>query len=131
MRITQAALDYKGVSRTGWSADYMDPFTFLGIWYTPTGANATGWWDPKYAALLDEANRTIDPQRRYQILAQAEQVLLDAQPVMPLTVPTTRWMKKPYVKGLYPNAATLHSWKYVYLERDSTKWDYGLPNMTN
>ncbi|HEX5702874.1 MAG TPA: peptide ABC transporter substrate-binding protein [Pyrinomonadaceae bacterium] len=127
----QAGLDYKGVSRTGWGADYMDPFTFLGIWYTPTGANATGWWDPKFAELLDEANRTIDPQRRYQILAQAEQLMLDAQPVMPLTVPTTRWMKKPYVKGLYPNAATLHSWKYVYVERDSAKWDYGLPNMTN
>lgn len=125
----QAALDYKGVSRTGWGADYMDPFTFLGIWYTPTGANATGWWDPKYAELLDEANRTIDPQRRYQILAQAEQLLLDAQPVMPLIVPTTRWMKKPYVKGLYPNAATLHSWKYVYVERDSAKWDYGVPDM--
>ena len=127
----QAALDYKGVSRTGWSADYMDPFTFLGIWYTPGGTNGTGWWDPKYVALLDEANRTIDPQKRYQILAQAEQLLLDAQPVMPLTVPTTRSMKKPYVKGLFPNAVTLHSWKYVYVERDSAKWDYGLPDMTN
>ena len=125
----QAALDYKGVSRTGWGADYMDPFTFLGIWYTPTGTNGTGWWDPKYVQLLDEANRTIDIHRRYEILAQAEQLLLDAQPVLPLTVPTTRWMKKPYVKGLYPNAATLHSWKYVYVERDSAKWDYGVPNM--
>jgi ABC-type oligopeptide transport system substrate-binding subunit len=127
----QAALDYKGVSRTGWGADYMDPFTFLGIWYTPTGANGTGWWDPKYVQLLDEANRTIDIHRRYEILAQAEQLLLDAQPVLPLTVPTTRWMKKPYVKGLYPNAATLHSWKYVYIERDSAKWDYGVPEMAN
>jgi oligopeptide transport system substrate-binding protein len=126
----QSALDYKGVSRTGWGADYMDPFTFLGIWYTSSGSNSTGWWDPKYVELLDEANRTIDPQRRYQLLAQAEQLLLDAQPVMPLTVPTTRWMKKPYVKGLYPNAATLHSWKYVYVERDSAKWDYGVPDMS-
>ncbi len=127
---TQAALDYKGMSRTGWSADYMDPNTFLSIFYTPTGSNGTGWWDPKYVALLDEANRTVDPQRRYQILAQAEQLLLDAQPVMPLTVPTTRWMKKPYVKGLYPNPATLHSWKYVYIERDSSKWDYGMPSLS-
>lgn len=126
----QSALDYKGVSRTGWSADYMDPFTFLGIWYTPSGTNATGWWDPKYVELLDEANRTIDPQRRYQLLAQAEQLLLDAQPIIPLTVPTTRSMKKPYVKGLYPNAVTLHSWKYVYVERDSAKWDYGVPDMS-
>jgi len=78
-------------------------------------------------ALLDEANRTVDPQKRYQLLAQAEQLLLDAQPVIPLVVATTRWMKKPYVKGMYPNAGTLHAWKYVYLERDSRKWDYELP----
>jgi len=127
----QSELEYKGVSRTGWSADYMDPYTFLSIFYTPTGTNGTGWWDPKYVELLDEANRTIDHQQRYQILAQAEQLLLDAQPVIPLTVGTTRWMKKPYVKGLYPNPATLHPWKSVYLERDSSKWDYGMPSMSS
>jgi oligopeptide transport system substrate-binding protein len=107
----------------------MDPFTFLGIFYSATGANGTGWYDPKYVALLDEANRTIDPQRRYQLLAQAEQILLDAQPVIPLTVGTTRMMKKPYVKGFYPNPAALHSWKAVFIERDQSKWDYGMPSM--
>ena len=126
----QAALDYKGVSRTGWSADYMDPNTFLTLFYTPTGTNGTGWWDPKYVELLDEANRTIDHQRRYELLAKAEQLLLDAQPVLPLTVGSTRWMKKPYVKGMYPNPVTLHSWKWVYIERDSAKWDYGTPDMS-
>jgi oligopeptide transport system substrate-binding protein len=126
----QASLDYKGVSRTGWSADYLDPFTFLSIFYTPAGSNGTGWWDPKYVELLDQANRTTDHQKRYEILAQAEQLLLDAQPVIPLTVGTTRWMKKPYVKGLYPNAATLHAWKWVYIERDPGKWDYGMPDMS-
>ncbi len=125
----QRNLEYKGISRTGWSADYMDPFTFLSIFYTPTGTNSTGWWDPKYAALLDEANRTTDHLQRYKILAQAEQLLLDAQPVIPLTVGTTRLMKKPYVKGLYPNAATLIPWKYAYIERDPAKWDYGMPDM--
>ncbi|HEX3085196.1 MAG TPA: peptide ABC transporter substrate-binding protein [Pyrinomonadaceae bacterium] len=127
---TQTKLEYKGISRTGWSADYMDPFTFLSIFYTPTGTNATGWWDPKYVALLDEANRTTDHLQRYKILAQAEQLLLDAQPVIPLTVGTTRLMKKPYVKGLYPNAATLIPWKYAYIERDPSKWDYGMPDMS-
>ena len=125
----QAKLDYKGISRFGWSADYMDPFTFLGLFYTPTGNNGTGWWDPKYVELLDEANRTVDHQKRYEILAQAEKLLLDAQPVMPITVGATRWMKKPYVKGMYPNAATLIPWKWVYIERDQAKWDYGVPSM--
>jgi oligopeptide transport system substrate-binding protein len=125
----QAKLDYKGISRFGWSADYMDPFTFLGLFYTPSGNNGTGWWDPKYVELLDEANRTVDHQRRYEILAQAEKLLLDAQPVMPIVVATTRWMKKPYVKGMYPNATTLFPWKWVYIERDQAKWDYGVPTM--
>ena len=123
----QAKLDYKGVSRTGWGADYMDPFTFLGLFYTPGGNNGTGWWDPKYAALLDEANRTVDHQKRYELLAQAERLLLEAQPMIPLTAGSTRWMKKPYVKGMYPNAMTLHPWKWIYLERDTAKWDYGMP----
>jgi oligopeptide transport system substrate-binding protein len=123
-------LDYKGVSRTGWSADYMDPYTFLGIFYTTGGGNGTGWLDPKYVALLDEANRTIDHQKRYELLAEAEKLMLEVQPVIPLVVSSTRWMKKPYVKGMYPNPMTLHPWKWIYLERDSAKWDYGMPKMT-
>lgn len=126
----QAKLDYKGISRFGWGADYMDPFTFLSLFYTPTGNNGTGWWDPKFVELLDEANRTVDHQKRYEILAQAEKILLDAQPIMPITVGTTRWMKKPFVKGMYPNATTLIPWKWVYIERDQSKWDYGVPDMT-
>jgi oligopeptide transport system substrate-binding protein len=126
---TVAKLNYKGISRFGWGADYMDPFTFLGLFYTPTGNNGTGWWDPKFVELLDEANRTIDHQKRYAILAQAEKLLLDAQPILPIAVGTTRFMKKPYVKGLYPNATTLIPWKWVYIERDQAKWDYGIPSM--
>jgi oligopeptide transport system substrate-binding protein len=127
----RANLEYKGLSRNGWSADYMDPFTFLGLYYTPTGNNGTGWWDPKYVALLDEANRQGDPQKRYELLAKAEAQALDAQPIMPLMTTSARWMKKPYVKGMYPNPANLFPWKFVYMERNPAKWDYGVPNMAD
>jgi len=126
----RANLEYKGVSRFGWSADYMDPYTFLSIFYTPSGGNGTGWWDPKYVALLDEANRTGDHQKRYELLAEAEKMVAEVQPVIPLVVSSTRWMKKPYVKGMYPNPMTLHPWKWIYLERDQAKWDYAMPKMT-
>jgi oligopeptide transport system substrate-binding protein len=125
----RAKLEYKGMSRTGWSADYLDPFTFLGQYYTPEGDNGTGWWDPKYVALLDEANSTSDHQKRYELLAKAEALALEAQPVLPLLTGSARWMKKPYIKGMYPNAANLFPWKWVYIERDPAKWDYGVPSM--
>ena len=93
------------------------------------GPERTGWWDPKYVELLDEANRTIDHQKRYELLAKAEAMALEAQPCIPLTTPATRWMKKPYVKGMYPNPQTMHAWKFVYIERDAAKWDYGIPSL--
>ena len=117
-----AKLEYKGFARFGYVADYIDPYTFLSLFITDGGDNGTGWHDEKYVKLLDAANRTLDAERRNQLLAEAERILLDAQPIIPLTTSSTNWLKKPYVKGMYPNALTLHPWKYVYLERDSAKW---------
>src|SRR5688572_8289100 len=125
----RAKLEYKGFSRGAWGADYMDPFTFLSLFYTG-GESGTGWLDPKYVAMLDDANRMLDPKKRYEMLAQAEKYMLDAQPIIPIDTAATNWVKKPYVKGMYPNAGSLFPWKYVYIERDPAKWDYGVPNMT-
>ena len=125
----RAKREYKGFSRAGWVGDYMDPFTFLGLFYTPEGDNGTGWWDPKYVAMLDQANRTLDKQQRYELLAKAEAFLIEAQPVIPIDTAAVNWVKKPYVKGMFPNPASLFAWKYVYIERDQGKWDYGTPSL--
>jgi ABC-type oligopeptide transport system substrate-binding subunit len=124
-------LEYSGFAVGLWSADYMDPFTFLGIFTTPRGVNGTGWYDLKYVAMLDEANRTLDHQKRYELLAKAEKYLLDVQPVIPIETFSVNWLKKPYVKGMYPNAASLYPWKYVYIEREPSKWDYGVPSLAD
>jgi oligopeptide transport system substrate-binding protein len=118
----RSKLEYKGFALGIWGADYMDPFTFLSLFYTPTGDQGSGWWDEKYADMLDEANRTLDKQKRYELLAKAEKFLLDAQPLIPIETLATNWVKKPYVKGMYPNAGSLFPWKFVYIERDSSKW---------
>ncbi len=124
-------LEYKGFAVGLWSADYMDPFTFLGLFSTPDGSSGSGWFDPKYVAMLNEANRTLDQQKRYELLAKAEKYLLDNQPVIPIETFAVNWLKKPYVKGMYPNAASLYPWKFVYIERDSSKWDYGVPSLSD
>jgi oligopeptide transport system substrate-binding protein len=109
----------------------MDPFTFLGLFTTPRGTNGTGWYDPKYVALLDEANRTLDQQQRFELLAKAEKYLLEFQPVIPIETSSINWLKKPYVKGMYPNAASIYPWKFVYIERDPAKWDYATPSLAD
>ena len=120
---SRAKLQYSGVARAGWVGDYMDPYSFLDLFSTEFGDNGTGWSDPKYVAMLHEANAQQDPAKRYELLARAEAFLLAAQPVIPLYTSATDWLKKPYVKGLYGNPLTLHAWKYVYIEHDPAKWD--------
>lgn len=124
-------LEYSGFAVGIWGADYMDPFTFLGLFTTPRGVNGTGWYDLKYVAMLDEANRMLNPQQRFELLAKAEKYLLDAQPIIPIETSSVNFLKKPYVKGMYPNAGSLYPWKFVYIERDTSKWDYGIPSLAD
>ena len=127
----RSKLDYKGFARAGWVGDYMDPYTYLSIFTTKEGGdNGTGWYDPKYNRMLAEANAQSDEGKRMQMLANAEAYFLDQQPVVTLLITATSWMKKPYVKGMYPNPGTLHAWKYVYIEHDQAKWDHQMPDMT-
>ena len=79
--------------------------------------------------MLDKANRTLDQKQRYHLLAEAEKYLIENQPIIPIDSPSVNWMKKPYVKGMYPNPGSLYPWKYVYIERDRAKWDYGTPSL--
>ncbi len=129
---TRAKLEYKGFAGgAGWSGDYMDPYTYLGLFATEGGDNGTGWYETKFVEMLNAANREPDQAKRYEMLSKAEAYLLDEAPIIPLLKPATSWMKKPYVKGMYPNPATLHAWKFVYIEHDRAKWDKTMPDMTN
>lgn len=126
---SRARLEYKGIARSGWVGDYMDPYTFLGL-FSEGGESGSGWTHPKYEKMLQEANATLDAAKRYELLAQAEAFMLEEQPIIPLMTNAVNGMKKPYVKGLQPNPGTLHAWKYVYIEYDRSKWDPNASDMT-
>lgn len=122
-------VEYDGFARRGWVGDYMDPYTFLGLYYSKANEGGTGWWDPKYDQMLDDANNTVDVMGRFEKLAKAELYISQQQIVIPLGTNGTSWMKKPYVKGMYPNPGTLFPWKFIYIERDPNKWDANVDNI--
>jgi len=123
------SLQYEGFAQFLWSGDYMDPYTFLGLQYGEENEGGSGFHDVKYDKMLDDANRELDPEKRLEIMARAEEYLMEQLPMVPLTVNATNWMKKPYVKGMYPNPGTLLPWKFVYIERDQAKWDKDVANI--
>lgn len=122
-------LQYEGFAQFLWSGDYMDPYTFLGLQYGEDNEGGSGFHDPKYDKMLDDANRELDPEKRLEMMARAEELLMEELPMIPLTVNATNWMKKPYVKGMFPNPGTLMPWKFVYIERDPAKWDKDVSNI--
>lgn len=123
------SLQYEGFSQFLWSGDYMDPYTFLSLQYGKENEGGAGFYDAKYDKMLDDANAELDPEKRYEMLARAENYLMDQLPMVPLTINATNWMKKPFVKGMYPNPGTLLPWKFVYIERDQSKWDRDVQNI--
>lgn len=122
-------VDYDGFARRGWVGDYMDPYTFLSLYYSKANEGGTGWWDPKFDKLLDEANNIVDVQKRNEKLAEAEFYVMQQQIIIPLGTSGTSWMKKPYIKGMYPNPGTIHAWKFIYIERDPSKWTANMDNI--
>ncbi|MGH9819842.1 MAG: peptide ABC transporter substrate-binding protein, partial [Pyrinomonadaceae bacterium] len=122
-------VQYVGLAQSLWSGDYMDPYTFLGLHYSKMNNGGAGFYDPKYDKMLDDANAELDPEKRYEKMARAEFYVLDKVPSIPLTITSTNWMKKPYVKGMYPNPGTLLPWKFVYIETDPAKWDHDVDNI--
>src|SRR5688500_18493994 len=77
-------LQFSGVARAGWVGDYMDPFTFLYLFYGEKNDSSTGWFSKKYDKLLDEANAELDEMKRFEKLAEAEFMMIQEQPVLPL-----------------------------------------------
>ena len=106
------------ISRAGWIGDYEDPNTFLDTLRPNRGNNKTGWHNLKYDELLSLANRTIDRDKRYKILNEAEKLLIDEMPIIPIYTYVRQYQLSNDVKGWYPNFQDIHHPKYIYLERD-------------
>ena len=88
--------------RLGWVGDYDDPNTFLEIMQTDHGQNDTGFSDPLFDKLVREASRELDSARRMEMLAQAEQRMIEQYPVVPLYFYVTKRLVKPWVQGYKP-----------------------------
>jgi len=90
------------ISRSGWLGDFNDPISFLGIFRDRSGGNNdTGWENASYQALLKQSALEMDSQKRNQLLAQAEQILMDEMPIAPLFYYTNSWVKHDRVRGVF------------------------------
>ena len=104
------------VAREGWIADYPDASAFIDLLESTNGNNDTGWKNAKYEDLLHQSRNETDPEKRRQLLYQAEAIVLDQLPVLPIYTYTVNGLLKPYVRGIYPTALDIHPLNEVCID---------------
>ena len=108
-------LDYQ-IGRYAWFGDYLDPNTFMTLMISNGGNNETGWANPEYDRLIAVAAKTGEPATRIRIFQQAEGILMDEVPVIPIYFYTRVNLRRPEVRGWYGNLLDIHNAKGVYLK---------------
>ena len=86
---SQHTLDYT-LSRSSWIGDVVDPINFLELYTGDGGNNDTGWASPEYDALIQQVYREGDATRRMALMQEAEALLLEGAPIIPIYFYVTR-----------------------------------------
>jgi oligopeptide transport system substrate-binding protein len=111
----ESRLDYH-ITRAAWIGDYLDPTTFTDMFISGGGNNRTGWSSARYDALVAEAARTADRDTRYALLGQAEAILMEEMPIVPIYTYTQVRLISPHLRGWEHNILDQHPFKYLWLE---------------
>jgi len=108
------------VFRGGWIGDYDDPYTFSELLHSENEMNHSGYASEEYDALLRSASLRPAGKERTNDLLQAEQVMLNDMPVIPLYFYVSQHLIKPWVFGLEGNVMDHHYSKYVKILKTET-----------
>ncbi|MFA6915785.1 MAG: peptide ABC transporter substrate-binding protein [Parachlamydiales bacterium] len=96
-----------------WFADIHDPINYLDVFkYKNNGTNNTGWENAKYIEALEKST-TVGTDERKKSLAEAESILLQEMPIVPLFEATFSYMQKPRVEGVYLSPLGYMDFKYA------------------
>ncbi len=111
------------LARMGWQAGNLDPATFLDTFTTESGINRTGFSSARYdEIMLELAPRTADQGQRLALMHEAERLLMQAVPVIPLYTYNSKHLVQPSVKGAPLNVLDIQNFKYISLDPDVPVW---------
>jgi oligopeptide transport system substrate-binding protein len=108
------------VARRGWIGDYVDPNNFLDLYLSAGGNNNTGYADPHFDELISKlAPQAKTKEERFARFYEAETMLMEEMPIIPVYTYTSKHLVHPSVKGLPSNLMDSLNLKYVSLEPQS------------
>jgi oligopeptide transport system substrate-binding protein len=100
------------LSLTGWATAYDDPHGFLGV----AVSLYTAWGSEPYLDLVERARCSTDPSERMALYAEAERLLVEEVPLLPLLYGQQHLLLKPWVRRYPLSVRGTPCWKDVILE---------------
>jgi oligopeptide transport system substrate-binding protein len=107
---TMQSLDFD-VLRSRWVGDFNDPATFTDLFTSTSGNNNTGWKNAGYDRLIATAARELDTAKRFELLRQAEAIVIAEAPVAPVFYGTRTYLISPEVHGWVPALLGVHRYQ--------------------
>ena len=90
------------IAMGSWYADIHDPINFLEIFKSKDNpTNQTFWQNEAYSRLLFESSLELDSDKRKEILSNAEKILVEEMPVIPLFHSAYNYIKSDHVENVY------------------------------
>lgn len=107
------------LARAGWIGDYNDPQNFLFLYESDNlGFNYPRWANAEYDALMEQAETTTDLAARSKLLEQAEALLLEEMPVIPILYYSSRSLVSDKLQGWEDNIQNVHPTQFLSLQED-------------
>ena len=105
--------------RASWIADYPDAENYLSVFYSknPAPPNYTRYKSAAFDAAFEKAIKEDNDSLRYKLYQQADQIMIDDAPVVPLWYDKVVRLVQPNVKGFQPNALNLLELRRVKLKK--------------
>lgn len=103
--------------RGSWIADYPDAENYLSVFYSknPAPPNYTRYKSAAFDDVFEKAIREDNDSIRYKLYQQADKIMIEDAPVVPLWYDKVVWLVQPGVKGFTPNALNLLELRRVKL----------------
>jgi oligopeptide transport system substrate-binding protein len=96
-----------------WMADYPDPDTFLRVF---PFRRRTGWRNEAYDRLVADAKGVMDRNERMKLYQQADRIMVEEVPIVPLLYEPWHLLVKPWVRKYPISSQNMWYWKDVILE---------------
>ena len=104
------------VGSTTWIGDFADPYTFLQMWCRDSNLNDARHDDNDYEELIGRS-MTEEGSKRWDTLAEAEELLLSRGNVLPISYsPALNIIDLDEIDGWYPNVLDIHPFKYMSIK---------------